>query len=121
MSISGREFVDELDTIPGPEFKDGCDHGHNAFVGTVQYVEIDKSSASGFVKKFLDVYVFDAERGQHVCLRYGNEPHEYYSPGTTIEFFKAAVIHGFKMIDYARAADLLLSRGEVVWKWKPVE
>ena len=66
-----------------PKFKDGCDHngpgtyflGHVDEVGEKQGVD---------VRVFVDHMGFDK-----VCIRFGDEDHQYVSPGRLSEFLES--------------------------------
>jgi hypothetical protein len=55
---------------PDPIYEDKCGHTSASYQGTC--IE----SLNGYT---VDVYVFEDSIGLNVCLRYGNEAHEYYS------------------------------------------
>ena len=58
-----------------PHWKDQCNHGDDNFVGSF--------SVRGAAH---DLYVDDV---MDCCIRYGNEPHEYISPGSVSGLFVA--------------------------------
>lgn len=59
-----------------PQFIDGCEHGAGYFIRRVR-------QRNG---QFADLYVFPAEHGAELCLRYGCLPHEYASPGPVLPY-----------------------------------
>lgn len=77
-----KEFNDDEEDIISnvPKYIDGCKHGINSFVGSVQYYDLREIKL-----KWIDVYVFDQNNRQHVCIRTGNEPEDYLSPGTVLD------------------------------------
>ena len=110
------ELSDVLDIVPGPVpvFTDECNHGTDHYVGTIQVLRNHEDyKKTGGIFDCYDVYIFHSENYQEVCLRYGNEPHEYISPGTLIDFIRAA---SNKMPHYYKAMQLILSRGKIRWE-----
>ena len=66
-----------------PYYDDACDHGEDAYL--FSYEHLSGRPDGTFCKEKRDVYVFeDYELEQHWCIRYGNEPSEYYSPGDVL-------------------------------------
>ncbi len=62
------------------KFKNRCGHLAEEYVGTIS--DVEKVNGE-WMERFYDVYVFaDKHFGHEVCIRYGNEPSEYLSPGT---------------------------------------
>ena len=53
-------------------FTDRCRHGEDSYVGS--FVHMNET---------YDVYTYEGQvpKGTHACIRYGNEGHEYMSPG----------------------------------------
>ena len=87
-----------------PHYTDTCKHPDSSYVGSIQLhsPEIE----------WLDVYVYEDEIiGTTVCIRYGNEDSQYYSPGhilnvmrsdVTAYFLAAIVIEKHGKITYER-------------------
>ena len=96
--------------VAGPHWPDVC--GHGGYVGTVwPFVGVG-------IRQIIDVYVFDDKfkegmtiPAQTLCLRYGEEGCEYYSPGEVSDLAQ----HAPRMEAYAAALSLLRSRGHIVW------
>ena len=58
-----------------PFWEDGCQHGEDCYVGSFR-TETEK----------IDVYLYTTLRDHEICLRFGNDCHEYYSPGPLLQF-----------------------------------
>lgn len=57
-----------------PVWEDACGHGASYFIDSFSYLE------NGEILQ-ADLYIWNTPNNyQQVCIRYGNEPHEYYSP-----------------------------------------
>lgn len=67
-----------------PVFDDHCEHGESAYIGSFDLVIRDSNNT--FLEGFYDVYVYDGNRGSEICIRYGNEPADYISPGRIDQF-----------------------------------
>lgn len=63
--------------IPGPVWSNECHHDEDCYIGSFDYLG-----------KGYDVYVFGTRVEQSVCIRYGDEASEYYSPGSISEFLR---------------------------------
>jgi len=61
-------------------FPDHCNHDESEYVGSVSYFR----RVGELV--LLDVYVWSNSRGQDVCIRYGDEGHQYISAGSLWDF-----------------------------------
>lgn len=69
----------EFATSKVPKYQDHCHHGEQCFVA--RFANIEKINGK-YAEKWYDVYAFeDKVLGAEVCIRYGNEEHEYISPG----------------------------------------
>jgi len=96
----------ENDRIAGPVWPERC--GHGGYVCSFEYrPTIDR------VDKY-DLYVFDQPSGQEVCLRYGEEGHEYCSPGPIHQVCSLTNIDD----KYRRVIALLLKYGKIKWERK---
>lgn len=96
--------------IPGPVWNNECEH--SGYIGTVESLD----SVNGIpVQEKLDVYVFESSYPkQSVCLRFGNEPSEYYAPLGVI-----GLIEGKHLFSgYKNALELLLKEGKIEWSKK---
>lgn len=95
-------------------WEDSCQHGHDAYVGSFMHQDHDIE----FAQK-LDVYVFqDPNFGAEVCIRYGNAPSEYYSPGP-LDGFIQTCSHMFEGSLYGRALKMIRKEGKLRWERKP--
>lgn len=67
-----------------PKYTNHCGHKDHEFIGTV-VVHNSKRKLQEY-----DVYVYANSRTGHgICIRYGEEPSEYLSPGTVINLARA--------------------------------
>ena len=82
-----REFRDDILFLK-PFFTDCCDHPPESYVCSfVQkgYIDHETKKRVDCERKY-DLYVYPTQEGYDVCIRTGNEPGEYISPGDAIEF-----------------------------------
>ncbi len=93
----------------------GCQHKDEHYVGSFTFDELALGSTMPRREK-LDVYVFPQTAGDTVCIRYGVEGSEYYSPGTLTQFIQTAGRHDNYM--YAEALRLILKKGTIKWERK---
>lgn len=99
--------------IDGPVFKDGCEHSPDCYVCTFRVLEI-RSGNYSYVN--YDLYLFPQSfQGTEVCIRYGDKPEEYISPGGLGEFMNTAGIHWADMVHYQRASLILRNFGCFAW------
>lgn len=84
-----------------PTFPEEC--GHGGFVSSIVTTS----------NRVIDVYVFEQNGQQSICLRYGNRAHEYISPGTTGDLLFEAIRNRDPI--YLGAATILLKRGFIAW------
>lgn len=63
-----------LGIVPGPRWKDCCEHAKESYVATFEIWDKGKCEV-------YDLYVFDQRGRSEVCLRFGDEPGDYISPG----------------------------------------
>lgn len=97
----------------GPVWKDECNHGPDCYVASFEILnrhgKVDLKEAT--MDRY-DLYIFEHSLwGHEVCIRYGNEPQEYISPGRLIEFLQ----HG-KHEPYTTAIRILTENGFVQWQ-----
>lgn len=65
--------------------RNACNHPPEAYVGTTEC-----ATTAGWA--MFDVFIYqDTPTQQHVCIRYGREGSEYYSPGEVWEFLRRTV------------------------------
>jgi hypothetical protein len=100
-------------TISGPVWVDGCNHPKEAYVGSFKSLHFKPELREASY----DLYVFDSPSGQEVCIRYGNEPQEYYSPGPLVQFIQLASRWYEKAVrHYVDALEILKEKGVFSWK-----
>lgn len=90
--------------ISGPVWEDRCQHPPESYVGSYQFV---RHPVDGW--HYCDLYIFD---DCEVCIRIGNEPQEYYSPGPLADFLPRA----FMDERYKGAYYLMRRKGRIMWK-----
>lgn len=79
---------------------DCCGHGIDTFIGTFNHY------TNGGLQIY-DVYIFPTSCGDELCLRYGNAPSEYASPGQLLGF------NGNTNEVYRKAMELIRKNGMV--------
>lgn len=99
-----------LGMIEGPVWHDCCQHGNECYIGS--FGVLVKGPA---IKKY-DLYVFAEHKGQHVCIRDGNEDNDYISPGSLASFVQSACIHNNKLPEYWSAFMILKELGRLKWE-----
>lgn len=105
--------------IAGPVWVDGCNHPKEAYVGSFSSLHFKPKMREANY----DLYVFDQPSEQGVCIRFGNEPEEYYSPGPVERFISLAAWHSALprhrvSPQYADALEMLKEKGVFYWKKK---
>jgi len=95
--------------INGPVWDNKCDHAAEEYVGSFVVVR-----SPGDEEKY-DLYVYtDKVSGNaHGCLRYGNEGHEYLSPGCVTHMFQNT-----DLLSYRGACEMLRNEGRFGWTKK---
>jgi len=91
-------------------FEDHCGHGSKEYLGALDYPE--RKPELHFIR--LELYIYEDTLGQELCCRYGNEPHEYLSPGSIME----VLICDIKTAKRRAIIDFLKAKGRVTWKQK---
>ena len=100
--------------------RNGCGHSNEQYIGSFAHEEFIPGSTKNWHshnslrREVLDVYVFSQYDGDAVCIRYGAEGSEYYSPGSLHQFIQTAGRHDHDM--YARALKLILEKGTIKWE-----
>jgi hypothetical protein len=89
-----------------PHFYDHCGHKGGEYIGTSPYYYND---GKDFKEGWVDVYIFDSSLGQEVCIRYGKEDREYYSPGLVVDFLRRS--GNATNPAYKKALEILFYRG----------
>ncbi len=72
--------------VPGPQFKDGCNHGLDKLLCSISYQDIQ-----------VDLYMFTHKGSttQRICVRYGDGDSEYLSSRTIVDIlYSAAHLQG---------------------------
>lgn len=89
-----------------PVWHDKCQHGIDSYICSFENIY---NYNKELYKEMIDIYVFG---DSDICLRYGNEPHEYYSPGNIVN------VYSFAHIDekYNAVVKILNYFGKIVWK-----
>lgn len=98
-----------LGEIPGPVWKDECKHKEGTYLCSFDLLETFHGVTQN--NKY-DVYIFDLGSigfRDHICIRYGNEGSEYYSPGSLLEMFSSAHM----MPPYLAASRLVMRLGHI--------
>ena len=91
----------------------GCQHKDEHYVGSFVHEEFVLGSTTLRVEK-LDIYVFPQRAGDTVCIRFGDEDSEYYSPGPLYQFIQTAGRRQHDM--YASALKLILAKGTIKYE-----
>lgn len=102
---SQRVLLGIVDTTT-PVWKDHCGHGPHTYVCTFESIYADAMKRA--CKEVLDMHLW---HGNKVCLRHGDDPGAYYSPGTVAEILKGSHM----MESYRNAAAILLAMGRIIW------
>lgn len=97
--------------LTGPVWTDGCNHPKEAYVGSFASLHFKPE----LKQASYDLYVFDEPSGQSVCIRFGNEPQEYYSPGPLMRFISTAEWEGATP-QYSDALQMLKAKGNLYWR-----
>lgn len=79
-----------------------CDHNEDT-----EYV----GSGTATDGKDVDVYLYIGPLGQEVCIRFGSDGPDYFTPGTVSMFRDAYADHGDQIPAYGVAHDLLTKNG----------
>lgn len=98
----------------GPVWTDHCEHGIGNYVASYTAIH-HYSGMEPKVKKY-DLFVFDERDRQSVCIRYGNAPEEYISPGSMLDFIQSAVAHRTQSPEYWAAFCILKESGTLRWE-----
>lgn len=104
----------EIHGVQGPVYHNGCEHRRHEYLGSVKQLEADGLSMK---LNTYDVYVHEGDLGgANVCIRYGNEGHEYISAGTVLDFLvSAAKRHDW----YPTVAGLIIAKIDFFCEPKP--
>ncbi len=99
-----------LGIIDGPIWKDDCGHGQESYIASYEAL-IGMSVKKGTTEK-IDLYVFHnkMENRQTLCLRYGDESGDYYSPGNMLSLAQSK-----QWEPYTTAFNILSALGQVIW------
>lgn len=88
-----------------PIYADWCNHGRESFVGSFKVYREDERVDT------YDLYIFERNC---VCLRYGNKPEEYLSPGKIVNLISAS----YHARLYHEALILLQAKGDIIFARK---
>jgi hypothetical protein len=115
------KLTDEQRAIIGldessPHWHDACEHGAENLVGSFRIVS---NQGDAFRLKKYDLYVFTEHGRQEICIRYGDEPGDYISPGTPKDFVQTACLFRVTQPVYWRAWEILQATGNLKWEPKP--
>ncbi len=91
-----------------PEYTDKCEHPEDSYIGSIQ-------QGPNQDNKWLDVYVYeDSTLGQNICIRYGKNDQDYYSPGDVFQLVANITInHGIEA--YHLATRVMLKKGKILF------
>ena len=93
----------------GPLFKDECEHKEGSYVATFKVITDE------LVTERYDLYVWQGKfGGSRVCLRYGDKPEEYLSPGPVENVLQMSTTDDV----YWKTRQILQAVGNFVWKRK---
>ena len=100
----------ETPTIDGPVWTDACEHGREHYIASFMVAKIMHHTRTVYHETF-DLYLFPQKHyGTEVCLRFGDEPHQYASPGPLHEFMAR---RRYASDEYTRAIDIINELGLV--------
>jgi hypothetical protein len=102
-------FEDDVDNKP--HFRNEHNFKPHEYIGSVNVLERENGK---LVQNWYDVYVFGPKG--HVSLRFGNEGHEYLSPGSVLDMLIAKARHEHELNAYGAALRLILDNGRVVYQ-----
>lgn len=103
-----------LEEIPAPIHKDLCNNGSECYVGSFSTIYYNQSVKTT-IEELIDLYIYpDNLFGQCLCLRFGSEPSQYYSPLSVLHMARSAD----KMEAYSLALRMLQEKGTFIWQRK---
>lgn len=110
-----NELCFEHGEIEGPIWNNDCNHAVTEYVASFEVPWVVECVLQ--MRKY-DLYAYDSKfecnNNTHLCIRYGNEPSEYYSPTTILSTARSAHLDDI----YAQALCLLAVKGNIIWKRK---
>ena len=92
-----------------PKYIDHCRHGLDCFIGRIT---IEPPPSKRKINVY-DVYVYDTPLSSDVCIRYGNDSHEYISPGNVTNLMRFP-----ENLFYRKALELILDKGTFFYRRK---
>jgi len=107
-----------LSLVDGPVWKDHCNHGPTEYIASFSVI---KNRQGVLSEEKFDLYLFEGgDIGQEVCIRYGDNPEQYISPGTLADFIQSACsLHtGQSSSEYWMAYQILRDLGQFNWTTK---
>jgi len=111
-----QDFADSHFITLVPRWVDVCNHDKSTYLCSFACYNFKKGKS---VEELYDFYLFkDRLRfaSQSVCLRYGNEGHEYISPGSLLDFIKTASRVNTYSNPYFLGLKILETYGDVIWE-----
>ncbi len=107
-----KEYYDVLGLTNTPFFKDEC--GHPTASHVASFIIEGFFHANKDYERKIDLYVFKSDYdGQSLCLRTGNEPENYCSPGRVTDFI---INNKNSNRNYRSICDLLTYLGRIKWE-----
>lgn len=107
-----RSELLRLGVIDGPRWEDCCHHKPTDYVATFEYSDrTGPPEDRRWFTEVIDLYVVQChgEPWQSLCLRFGNEPGDYYSGPIQI-------VWDIQHLPYTAAKAILLLNGKLVWQ-----
>lgn len=102
----------ETPTIDGPVWPDECGHGPDFYIASFIVARIMHHTKTVYHETF-DLYLFPQEHfGTEVCLRFGEKPYQYASPGSLHDFMGRRYL-SILSDEYRRAIDIISELGLV--------
>ncbi len=96
----------------GPKWKDGCEHGAEHYICTFTVMDSSRGLNA------YDLYLFPEHFfGTEVCIRYGDEPSQYISPGGLGQFLYTSGVNWKESPVYTQASQILREFG--CFNWQP--
>lgn len=84
-----------------PYWQDACGHKSEEYIGSAEYMECEELNK-------IDVYLYQCPTYKlGVCIRCSNEPEDYISPGSLVDFL--GIAYGKYSGVYAKAYKILTS------------
>lgn len=89
--------------LSGPQWTDDCHHPKDSYLCSFECITNRR--------EVCDFYLFWSPEGrQDVCIRFGEEPGDYWSIGTTVDLIKHSAHE-----PYTTALAILSEKGRILW------